>query len=99
MGVTSNTAAPIKSGGAMLLACVHDRRVGHQRRQWRQVIIWSNEAATFDGAIFAEDGVQAGNGGFVETSEHALTFMRNPVQRGHRFQRKADSNPVIADSR
>jgi hypothetical protein len=22
----------------------------------------------------------------------------NPVQRGHRFQRKADSNPVIADS-
>jgi hypothetical protein len=25
--------------------------------------------------------------------------MGNPVQRGHRFQRKADSNPVIADSR
>jgi len=25
--------------------------------------------------------------------------LRNPVQRGHRFQRKADSNPVIADSR
>ena len=24
--------------------------------------------------------------------------MRNPVQRGHRFQRKADSIPVIADS-
>jgi hypothetical protein len=23
----------------------------------------------------------------------------NQVQRGHRFQRKADSNPVIADSR
>jgi hypothetical protein len=23
----------------------------------------------------------------------------NPVQRGHRFQRKADGNPVIADSR
>jgi hypothetical protein len=22
----------------------------------------------------------------------------NPVQRGHHFQRKADSNPVIADS-
>jgi hypothetical protein len=22
----------------------------------------------------------------------------NPVQRGHRFQRKEDSNPVIADS-
>ncbi|HKM71670.1 MAG TPA: hypothetical protein VJX94_16715 [Stellaceae bacterium] len=25
--------------------------------------------------------------------------LRNPVQRGHPFQRKADSNPVIADSR
>ena len=25
--------------------------------------------------------------------------VRNPVQRGHPFQRKADSNPVIADSR
>jgi hypothetical protein len=25
--------------------------------------------------------------------------VRNPLQRGHRFQRKADSNPVIADSR
>lgn len=24
--------------------------------------------------------------------------MRNPVQRGHRFQRKADSIPVITDS-
>jgi len=24
--------------------------------------------------------------------------VRNPVQRGHRFQRKADSIPVIADS-
>jgi hypothetical protein len=23
----------------------------------------------------------------------------NPVQRGHQFRRKADSNPVIADSR
>jgi len=26
------------------------------------------------------------------------TGLRNPVQGGHRFQRKADSNPVIADS-
>jgi hypothetical protein len=26
-------------------------------------------------------------------------MVRNPVQRGHRFQRKADSIPVIADSR
>jgi hypothetical protein len=25
--------------------------------------------------------------------------LRNPVQRGHRFQRKADSIPVITDSR
>jgi hypothetical protein len=25
-------------------------------------------------------------------------LLRNPVQRGHRFQRKADSIPVIADS-
>ena len=28
-----------------------------------------------------------------------LKIVRNPVQRGQRFQRKADSNPVIADSR
>ncbi|MGC1744345.1 MAG: hypothetical protein WA754_17555 [Pseudolabrys sp.] len=26
-------------------------------------------------------------------------LLRNPAQRGHRFQRKADSIPVIADSR
>ncbi|MGO8839782.1 MAG: hypothetical protein ACLQF1_01200, partial [Methyloceanibacter sp.] len=25
--------------------------------------------------------------------------LRNPVQRGHPIQRKADGNPVIADSR
>jgi len=25
--------------------------------------------------------------------------VRNPLQRGHRFRRKADSNPVITDSR
>jgi hypothetical protein len=29
----------------------------------------------------------------------ADVWVGNPVQRGHRFQRKADSNPVIADSR
>jgi lipoprotein-anchoring transpeptidase ErfK/SrfK len=28
-----------------------------------------------------------------------LDNLRNPAQRGHRFQRKADSIPVIADSR
>ena len=30
---------------------------------------------------------------------HFYCCVRNPVQRGHRFHRKADSNPVIADSR
>ena len=33
-----------------------------------------------------------------EQSERAPN-LRNPAQRGHRFQRKADSIPVIADSR
>jgi transposase len=33
-------------------------------------------------------------------NQRAITpvILGNPVQRGHRFQRKADSNPVIADS-
>jgi hypothetical protein len=31
--------------------------------------------------------------------ETARYILGNPVQRGHRFQGKADSNPVIADSR
>ena len=39
---------------------------------------------------------------FVGSLNNAATviasLLRNPVQRGHRFQRKADSNPVIADS-
>jgi len=36
----------------------------------------------------------------VETVlKELLRTVGNPVQRGHRFQRKADSNPVIADSR
>ena len=26
-------------------------------------------------------------------------LVRNPLQRGHRFRRKAESNPVITDSR
>ena len=30
---------------------------------------------------------------------HLPSNVGNPVQCGHRFQRKADSNPVIADSR
>jgi hypothetical protein len=29
---------------------------------------------------------------------HYKDLVGNPVQRGHRFQRKADTNPVIADS-
>ena len=31
--------------------------------------------------------------------ESRKSCVRNPVQRGHRFQGKADSNPVIADNR
>jgi len=34
-----------------------------------------------------------------EPCRNFLLKLRNPVQRGQRFQRKADSNPVIADSR
>jgi hypothetical protein len=43
--------------------------------------------------------------GYIFASTSALApivgveIVGNPVQRGHRFQRKADSNPVIADSR
>jgi filamentous hemagglutinin family protein len=35
-----------------------------------KVVVWSNEATTFDGAIQARGGPQSGNGGFVETSGH-----------------------------
>jgi len=40
----------------------------------------------------------------TETGQSAAVFriqqnLRNPVQRGHPIQRKADGNPVIADSR
>ncbi len=34
-----------------------------------------------------------------EPFDLSVLNLRNPVQRGHRFQRKADINPVIADSR
>jgi transposase len=34
-----------------------------------------------------------------EAHDCPVAELGNPVQRGHRFQRKADSNPVIADSR
>jgi hypothetical protein len=33
-----------------------------------------------------------------EVAEDGQSRVGNPVQRGHRFQRKEDSNPVIADS-
>jgi hypothetical protein len=34
----------------------------------------------------------------IEAGINSTPPLRNPVQRGHRFQRKADSIPVIADS-
>jgi len=34
----------------------------------------------------------------IDVSLNADGSVRNPVQRGQCFQRKADSNPVIADS-
>ena len=37
--------------------------------------------------------------GLLGSYNPAELELRNPVQRGQRFQRKADSNPVIADSR
>jgi hypothetical protein len=33
-----------------------------------------------------------------DTGRSCAFWLGNPVQRGHRFQRKEDSNPVIADS-
>ncbi len=39
-----------------------------------KVIVWSNETTTFYGTILAQGGVQSGNGGFVETSGHQLSF-------------------------
>jgi hypothetical protein len=33
-----------------------------------------------------------------EATPELYSGLGNPVQRGHRFQRKADTNPVIADS-
>ena len=35
----------------------------------------------------------------VDFASDPTERLRNPVQGGHPFQRKADSNPVIADSR
>ena len=51
----------------------------HQRICYRtgnggKVIVWSNEATTFYGTILAKGGPRSGDGGFVETSGHELTF-------------------------
>jgi hypothetical protein len=43
--------------------------------------------------------VPKGNIIFPILEQEARRGVGNPVQRGHRFQRKADGNPVIADSR
>ena len=45
------------------------------------------------------DIVQARNDLIHQVKIDLPHSLRNPVQRGHRFQRKADSIPVIADSR
>jgi filamentous hemagglutinin family protein len=39
-----------------------------------KVVVWSDGATTFNGAIMATGGTLAGNGGFVETSGHVLNF-------------------------
>src|ERR1019366_3643692 len=39
-----------------------------------KVVVWSDGATTFNGAIMATGGMLAGNGGFVETSGHVLNF-------------------------
>ena len=37
--------------------------------------------------------------GYEDANDCNSLRLRNPLQRGHRFRRKADSNPVITDSR
>lgn len=55
-------------------------------------------AVTTEGpATDKEPAERAIRGVSIALGEHSN--VGNPVQRGHRFQRKADSNPVIADSR
>jgi filamentous hemagglutinin family protein len=39
-----------------------------------KVVVWSDQATTFNGRILAQGGPQSGQGGFVETSGHQLTF-------------------------
>ena len=37
-----------------------------------KVVLWSDAQTTFAGTIFAQGGVNGGNGGFVETSSHGV---------------------------
>ncbi|HEY6256047.1 MAG TPA: S8 family serine peptidase, partial [Xanthobacteraceae bacterium] len=39
-----------------------------------KVVIWSDQQTTFAGTILAQGGAAGGNGGFVETSSHAVDF-------------------------
>ncbi len=39
-----------------------------------KIIVWSNESTTFYGTILAKGGALSGEGGFVETSGHQLSF-------------------------
>lgn len=39
-----------------------------------KVIVWSDQATTFYGTVLARGGPQSGQGGFVETSGHQLSF-------------------------
>jgi filamentous hemagglutinin family protein len=39
-----------------------------------KVVVWSDQATSFDGTILARGGTNSGDGGFVETSGHQLAF-------------------------
>jgi len=39
-----------------------------------KVVVWSDAATAFDGSILAKGGARTGDGGFVETSGHELSF-------------------------
>ena len=39
-----------------------------------KVVVWADQATTFYGTILATGGASGGNGGFVETSGHQLSF-------------------------
>jgi filamentous hemagglutinin family protein len=44
-----------------------------------KVVLWSNQQTTFAGTILARGGPGGGNGGFVETSSHAVDFTGSRV--------------------